>query len=722
MDEAADAVEAAGEALDEAAQAVEDAAAAAEAAVAAAQALLDALSRIAMLVEDYVEDLESELSSYGVREADFYAINIANIFISKKASIGSGLTESAKDNKNAKLVMFSRFEQSAAIKFNVPEIIYIKKSGDQKEYLPIEFGEISVESGTELVLRTIGTNEDTKTEINKIRVTNTIIKEEGIFKDLSIVIDSLKKYTFLDNCIEVALTNDNENRLRLKRQLGNDIAINLDDRWPENIFEEEETSRVRPVSLRQKIKDNYLKFTAVTLDGIGAAKEFMQSFCDLSFHLTAELSLQLRNFKVLLIPIKVILCIIDVICALLHPIRLAFAIVRLFLCLYDLILLLPQLSVPAMLLALLLHIIELLLCVIIKVLGIINAINEIIDAFEVAIDQKDYPAIVALEETINEHLFTLEADLSVLEPILEIIALFLELLQLVFAFPCQVGSDEDDEACIDPSQLAGIILSKVAPRGKIEPDALLPLAQTYTKLSLGEVGSKGNTPEESIDDGSYVTDAGGSTVGSAILVETRESSGKVVVSNNSSYGGNDLTGLTNSQTGEPKQIEDGGFFSGDLDEDGKLDNVNYQTLRMGDNANDEEPGSGGSRFNATFGISFTKSKKEFKIFTGPDPRIVKVEFNERGLTNSLAFNWFLQIFFKKKNIDNIQALDAPPGWVVPDGNSLRVNSGSVGGLTSPVDGASDIDEDGNFEGFFFEKNRVNLSAKTVGSVCSCNRI
>ena len=166
-------------------------------------------------------------------------------------------------------------------------------------------------------------------------------------------------------------------------------------------------------------------------------------------------------------------------------------------CLYDLILLLPQLAVPAMLLALLLHIIELLLCVIIKVLSIVNAINEIITAIQTAVEEKDYPAIVALEETINEHLFSLEADLSVLEPILEILALFIELLQLIFAFPCQIGSDEDDEACIDPSQLAGLIISKVAPRGRIEPDALLPMAQTYTTEAPG--GTEGNTPESSAD-------------------------------------------------------------------------------------------------------------------------------------------------------------------------------------------------------------------------------
>lgn len=716
LDSVAEGAEAAAAAAQAAADAVNDALAAVEAALALAQALLDSLSRLAMLANDALEDLESELSSYGVRDNDILATNIANIFINKTSSI-SGILESSSNPKLAKLPIYAKFEQNAAIKFNVPEIISIQKDNPgsgSPVYFPTgspNFSDLEVASGTELFLKTVGTNEDTKVEINKIRVSQTISAENGIFKTLNVRISDLKKYTLLDNCIELALTNDNENRLRLGRQLGNDISINLEKKWPQNLFGGKRNKQGPASELRGKVKDNYLRFTSVMLDGVGAAKEFMQSFCDLSFHLTAELSLQLRNFKVLLIPIKVILCIIDVICALLHPIRLAFAIVRLFLCLYDLILLLPQLSVPAMLLALLLHIIELLLCVIIKVLSIVNAINEIINAFEVAIEDKDYPAIVALEETINEHLFSLEADLSVLEPILEILALFLELLQLVFAFPCQIGAEEDEDACIDPSQLAGLIISKVAPNGRIEPDALLPLAQTYTKLTLEDVGTKGNTPESSVDNGSYVSDSGGDDVGSRVLMETRESAGKTIVNNNSSFGGRDLTGLTNSQTGEAIQIEDGGFFSGDTTGDGQLDNVNYQTLRMGDDANDEELGDD-SEFNATFGISFTKTKKEFSVLTGPDPRMVKAQFSERGLTNSLAFNWFLAIFFKKKNIDNLQTLDAPPGWVVPDGNSLKVNSGS-GGFTSPVDGASDIDSDGNFKGFFLNKSGSTYQPKPL---------
>jgi hypothetical protein len=688
-DDVTDALESAADAAKAAADAANEAAAKLEAAVAMAQALLDALSRIAMLANAAIDEIEDSLSSFGSRESDFYGINLANIFIDKNASINTALIKS--EFNTFRLNIKTRFEQTSAIKFNVPEIIQITHEGT--DYLPSAFGDLSVTAGLPIILKTIGTNRDTKVEVNKIRIAKKIDAEDGIFKDLKITIKTLEAYTLISDCLELSITNGNENRLRAGRQLGNNLTIDLDKKWKNNISGGNRNKQGRPGELREKLKDNYLKFTSVTLDAAGVAKEFLQSFCDMSFHLTAELSLQLRNFKVLLIPIKVILCIIDVICALLHPIRLAFAIIRLFLCLYDLILLLPQLSVPAMLLALLLHIIELLLCVIIKVLSIVNAINEIIAALETAIEEKDYPAIAALEETINEHIFSLEADLSVLEPILQILALFLELLQLVFAFPCQIGSDDDAESCIDPSQLAGIIIGKIAPSGRIEPDALLPMAQSYTTLGLNDIGTKGNTPESSVDDGNNVTTASGGSPGADILKETRESSGASVVSDNSGsdYAGNDLTGLTSSSTGLATKIEDGGFFKGDINEDGRLDNIDYTKLRFDEG------------FEATFGLSFTKSKKEFNLFTGPDPRLVKFEFNERGLTNSLAFNWFLSLFFKKKNIDDLQTLDSPPGFVVPDGGSKLIVNRGVSGFTSPVDGASDVGDDGSFSGFFLDK-------------------
>ena len=645
--------------------------------------LSDKLSRLAMIANGILNDVEDALST-SKRADDFYGVDIKNVFIQKDAAIKSANITSNGDKDNFKLSFGVRFDQVAAIKFNSPEIISIIRDHiNNKRKLPADFKDIKIDGPTKLVLETIGTNKGTKLEINRRRTSFDIIEEQGIFKFLSVEIDP-EKYSKVgkDPCLEIALTNSNENRIRLSGQVDNDLAIDIDSMWSKHIGGGDRVKQGPIGDLMDKLSDNPLRFINVKLDKANIAKELMQSFCDMSFHLTAELSLQLRNFKVLLVPIKVILCIIDVICALLHPIRLAFAIIRLFLCLYDLILLLPQLAVPAMLLSLILHILELLLCVIIKILSIVNAINEIITALDVAIEEKNYPAIVALEETLNEHLFSLEADLQVLEPILTIFGLFLELLELVFAFPCQVGADEDDPACIDPSMLAGIILGKVAPFGTVAPDALLPLAQTYATLEPG--GSTfGNTPSADADNAVYFSE-------NDILKEAGENAGAAIVPSNAGYGGNNLTGLIDSVTGQPVVIGDGGFFSGDENGDGRLDNVDYTTLRFNE----------ADSFEASFGISFTKSTKKFNLFTGPDPRLVEFQFNERGLTSPLAFNWFLALFFKKKNIELYQTLDSPPGFVVADEDSLIVNSGEVG-FTSPVDGASDFNGT-SFAGFYLD--------------------
>jgi len=651
----------------------------------------DFLSSSIMAVNDLLNDVEDALSP-SERASDFYGIKIPDTLIDANTTIFSSKLD-LSNPEEVRLNIKTKFDQVAAIKFNSPEILRI--NFNDEDYLPNNFGDIKLnDQQSVLLLTTVGTSKRTKLEINNIR-TDFIIKEEiGIIKVLEVIIESKNQYILSggDPCLEIALTNSNEDHIGLS-DFDNALAIDTADVYERYISGGDRVKSGDIAAIKERLVDNPLRFLSVKLDEANVPKEFINSFCDLSFHLTAELSLQLRNFKVLLIPIKVILCIIDVICALLHPIRLAFAIIRLFLCLYDLILLLPQLAVPAMFIDLVLHLLELLLCVIVKILSICNAINEIITALAVAIEEKNYPAIVALEETLNEHLISLEADLEVLRPIITILGLFLELLELVFAFPCQIGADEDDPTCIDPSMIAGIILGKVAPFGKVEPDALLPLAQTYSTLDPAD-SNFGNTPSSGDDDDS---ERFGS---SDILKETRENAGSIVVLDNTGYAGKDLTGLTDSKTGEPIQIEAGGFFSGDDDDDGNLDNIDYTKLRF--------IAERASHFEAAFGISFTKSTKKFNLFTGPDPRLVEFQFNEKGLTNPLAFNWFLAAFFRKKNIDLLQTMDAPPGFVIPDGNSLVVNSGQVG-FTSPVDGSSDY-VDGSFSGFYLEEAGTDGSA------------
>lgn len=238
--------------------------------------------------------------------------------------------------------------------------------------------------------------------------------------------------------------------------------------------------------LINKVKDFFLKFINIALDKANIAKEFINSFCDMSFHLTLELNLYLKNFSILLIPIKVIFCIIDVICSLLNPVKLAKAIIRLFECLYDLLLLLPQISIPVMFLQLCLHLLELLECIITKVINtvaiiiiIIGAITELANL--IAQDKPvDFRYLAMLESLILENLIVIEADLQVLGPIAQILGLFLQLLQISFRFPCEIGPQSGAVDCgIDGSMLAGMVIGTITnDDGTLKEEYLLPVAQT----------------------------------------------------------------------------------------------------------------------------------------------------------------------------------------------------------------------------------------------------
>ena len=395
------------------------------------------------------EGLEALASSLSSRPNDFVKVDLRYCYIDKNAVISpnqyiSYPSESETKTKY-KIIVSYKISQNAAIKFNVPEIVSAGKTKDEIEKYSAfgdnPFAKLAIKCDESLYIRVIGASEDTKYEVAGQRVNASeakVVGGAGLYTDLKITIPSLNVLSVfgLGDCITISATNSNSSRMRLGRQMGNDLTINLEDAWGGRIFGEGRNQQGPSGDIAKHLEElSFLKFTFVKLGKVaGGAKEALQSFCDFSFHLTAELSLQLRNLQVLMIPIKVIFCIIDVICALLNPWRLAFAVIRLFLCLYDLILLLPPIAVPAMYLALLIHLLDLLLCVILKIISTINAINEVVTALDAAIKQKNYPAIVALEEALNEHVFSLETDLSVLEPIITILALFMELLQLASHF------------------------------------------------------------------------------------------------------------------------------------------------------------------------------------------------------------------------------------------------------------------------------------------------
>jgi len=665
-----------------------------------ASALTDALSSANYSLSGIVDSvLDANIGPSG-RSTSINSLNQYYTYLPESFEYDSGFISKSSDNQLF-IIVSTFIEQTHVIEAKVPEIYSITTKFDKTEYFQNNFSNIKLGSSPlEIIVKVKGGDKDSKFELGGYRTSSNFIKRDGEFYIYSVILEpSVYNLNFSgSDCAKFIITNSNRNRLKAERVLDPTAGQDI-----EKFFDKAKSSidKQSKKSLDDIIDKAKLKVGPVIYDKSLTAKEALKSVCDLSFHLTAEISAQLKFLKILYIPIKVIFCIIDVICALLNPVKLAFAVIRLFACLFDLILLLPQISMPVLFLTILLHILELLLCVIQKILGIIVAINETITALDIAVRRRDFESIKNLELVLNEHLLTIEADLQVIEPIVQILGLILELLQLVFSFPCQITQDEDEPACIDPSMLAGLIVGRVAPRGFIVPDAMIPLAQDYTNLSVERTGENGNTPDSENNDPEQIIDVdynnppedgAGNPVNNVLykVSEAINNGTYIVVPNNTGYAGNPLPDLIDSQTNENKVVLEGGYFSGDQDGDGFIDNINYGKLRFN-----------GGTFDGSFGISCTKSKKRFSFGTATldrknDPRFVEFQFKSAGLTSDYAWG-IIGIFFKKKIIDDLFTLDSPPAMLSKNGNSLEIHTGSTINqenikLISPIDGFSDFIE------------------------------
>jgi hypothetical protein len=245
---------------------------------------------------------------------------------------------------------------------------------------------------------------------------------------------------------------------------------------------------------KDKLLARPLKFIGTLMDRANIAKEFITSFCNFSFKIVCDLNINLQGFSQLLIPIKVLLCIIDVICNLFNPFQLPFAIIRLFECLYDLILLLPQISIPVMFFNLLLHLLDLLECLIVKILNLFIVINLFIDAIVAILDNPEnisFRELMVLEELLLKYVVSVEADLELLTPVLQVIAIFLQLLQLTFRFPCSINPNSISAPCgIDGFEVGAMVSGMIAEKTGSEPHAtyifkkeyLIPISQPFTKI------------------------------------------------------------------------------------------------------------------------------------------------------------------------------------------------------------------------------------------------
>lgn len=395
----------------------------------------------------------------------------------------------------------ARINNPAAIQFNVPEVFEIGRK-NAVSFSPIDASDITLKSGEDIELRVRNTKRNFVFKFNNISVnpkgrpTPVANAPKGTYQATVTIPPALSGIQInpqTGNCFEVCASGSNATRKSAKIALGTQFVVDLDQKMDDLLFGPLKDKIPDVEGLKEKLEDFALRFVSFEFANSLVPKDLIDSFCDFSFHLTAELKFALNGFQSLMIPIQVIFCIIDVICALLNPVKVARAVIRLFECLYDLVLLLPVISIPVMFLQLILHLLELLECVIEKILFLITAINELIRALDRAITDKNWAAIKALEEVISEYLFEIEADLSFLEPIISILAIFLELLQLAFRFPCQVDPGGGDPACgLDGTLLAGIVGGIVAPGDDIVPSALIPVAQPFTNESIDDAVTSGN--------------------------------------------------------------------------------------------------------------------------------------------------------------------------------------------------------------------------------------
>lgn len=289
-------------------------------------------------------------------------------------------------------------------------------------------------------------------------------------------------------CLKISASGANNKRNRAKKSLGGDLFNDLDNGIQRLTDGASKHTTAKVNELKDKAESFPLRYVNVKIKDTTESVALLNSFCDWSYGMTVNLKVALDGFQTLLIPVKIIFCIIDVICALINPFALIFAIIRLFQCLYDLIALLPQISVPVMFLSLVLHVVTLLECLFTKIIETIIVINEIITAIDTAVQDTSVETILALEQVLSEYLLKIEADLQFLGPVMSILAIFLELLQLIFRFPCSISPTDDDEGLcgIDGSLLAGLIAGRAAGSGTIDPSFLIPATQPYFDGDIDE--------------------------------------------------------------------------------------------------------------------------------------------------------------------------------------------------------------------------------------------
>jgi hypothetical protein len=144
---------------------------------------------------------------------------------------------------------------------------------------------------------------------------------------------------------------------------------------------------------------------------------------------------------------------------------------------------------------LLVHLLDLLECLIVKILNLFIVINLFIDAIiNLTEDPRrvKFRDLIVLEELLLKYVVSVEADLELITPITQVLAIFLQLLQLTFRFPCSINPNSLDAPCgIDGFEIGAMVSGMIAEKTGSEPHAeyvfkkeyLIPISQPFTKVA-----------------------------------------------------------------------------------------------------------------------------------------------------------------------------------------------------------------------------------------------
>ncbi len=213
---------------------------------------------------------------------------------------------------------------------------------------------------------------------------------------------------------------------------------------------------------------------------------------DANLSIYTQITPFLGAFKTLLIVIRIIVCIIDVICALINPFQLIVAIIALMDCIIDLLSLFPQLAVPIMILSFLQNFIGFLTTFIAQIVAyVLTIVNSQLALVEATL-AKDFAALAAAEQQAFAVIKQIRDVIAFLEPALQVIQIFKDLLAFAMHFPCasNQGAKQDDGCPPANMQklMSGMIEDKTTPVNTypVSPGGLVRVDGVVTGITTGK--------------------------------------------------------------------------------------------------------------------------------------------------------------------------------------------------------------------------------------------